>query len=100
MPNNTPLTVEVKGGELRIRIGTSTLRTAAEGSPEFAPAEDHKGPPYVKVESDAVLASEVCRELQREEEDGTTPLHLLFDEMFRAVYDDGGMAFEEESDAK
>ncbi len=95
MAADQPLRASLEGDELVIRIGTATLSHAAEHCPQLVPQPGKSDPPYCKVDDPEMLVRDVCRELQREEEDGTTPLHDLLDEAIAAAFDDGSLAFEE-----
>lgn len=80
-PRAAPMAVKIKGGILTISIGVETLKSAAERHEEFwLPMTDK----YSMVVSDADrFAKDVLLELEREEEDGSTPVHLLLD---KAIY--------------
>lgn len=93
---DTPLKCEVEGDELVIRIGLNTLVHAAENCPLFYNGTPGTFPPYEKVIDAGELADDVRRELLREEEDGTTPLHILFDNAIEKARDDGSLAFSED----
>lgn len=75
------MAVKIKGGVLTISIGVETLKFAAERHEEFwLPATDK----YSMIVSNADrFAKDVLLELEREEEDGSTPVHLLLD---KAIY--------------
>src|SRR5690606_3462728 len=93
---NTPLTVEVTDGELRIRVGLSTLKHCAEHNPLFRDSRLQEiKDVYCKVVDEAALGEDVARELKREREDGTTPVHLLLDQAMFDAWEDGSIAFEE-----
>lgn len=100
-----PLEVNVEGDELVIRIGLGTLAWCAEHNPLFyqydrhdeSPEHGHGEGPYCKVEDQEQLGHDVVRQLLHEQEDGTTPLHLLFDHAIQDAVDDGSMAFAEDS---
>jgi hypothetical protein len=94
-PADTPLKVEVENDQLVIRIGINTLAIAAENCPEFYQEND---PPYVTVSDPLELANDVVRELSREQEDGTTPVHLLLDRAILAAFENGSLGFDDESD--
>lgn len=91
-----PLQVEVDRGVLVIRIGINTLKDSAETGPAFWERypEDVGDGPWSSVNDANQLAHDVARELQREKEDGTTPLDLLLDKALRDAYDDGSIAFD------
>src|SRR5690606_36345212 len=95
---NRPLEVNIEDDELVIRIGIDTLAFSAEHCPSFFEYDKHAstGPPYCKIVDNMELAKDIRRELQREEENGTTPLHILLDECLVSARDDGSLAFEDE----
>lgn len=76
---NKPLTVEIKGDELRISIGINTLAYAVQMGGQW-------GSDFY-VNEPAAFAKSIETELQREEEDGTTPVHRLFDTVAVDAYD-------------
>jgi hypothetical protein len=82
----------IEGDQLVIRIGFEALKMAAEYCPEFQ-TEDCGDGPWETVVDVAELAKDVKRALEDEEEDGTTPLHKLFDDAFVAARDDGSAGF-------
>lgn len=93
-----PLEVNVEGDELVIRIGVNTLQHATEHCERLRDHRDRKhdfGGPYVEVVSSHVLADDVRGALNHEEEDGTTPVHVLFDDAVEAAFEDGSLAFAE-----
>lgn len=97
-PVDLPLQVAIEDEQLVIRIGIGTLAFAAEYCAEFYSEDIHQGSigPYVRVTNREALARDVVRALTSEEEDGTTPLHLLFDQAFVDARDDGSEGFEYE----
>ena len=98
-----PLEAAIEGDQLVIRIGLDTLAWAAERCPKFRNEElvlqgkqEDLGP-YVIVENKLELARDGVRELEREEEDGSTPLHYLLDEAIEKAYEEGSTGFTEDS---
>jgi hypothetical protein len=78
-----PLEVSVEDGEIVIRIGVDTLRVAVQSCPSLERYDADSGNFLEPIVLDADLfASEVVTELAREEEDGTTVVHQLFDQAF------------------
>lgn len=73
---NEPLKIEVADGRLVISIGVSTLAYAAAHSPEF----DCEDGSLLAVKDEEQFARHTACELEREEEDGTTPVHRILDE--------------------
>jgi hypothetical protein len=51
-----------------------------------------------KITDADVFASELCRELNREEEDGTTPIHRLFDKSINEALNQGALGIDEHED--
>ncbi len=99
-----PLEAAVEGDELVIRIGLGTLAFCAERNPLFYDYRKHDRKrfnygegPYCKVADQEELGRDTVRELLREQEDGTTPLHLLFDHATQDAAEDGSLAFDEAS---
>ena len=83
------LDVEIVDGELRIRIGVQTLAFAAENPPGRGLWDDGQ---QVSVLNADEWAEDVRRELLRDEEDGTTELHLLLDSAMRQACENGSAA--------
>lgn len=82
----SPLGVKIVDDQLQITIGIETLAFAAERYDYFWEGADDD----VKVTDPDEFAKDVVRELESEEEDGTTLVHLMFDKAFRAVVENGG----------
>ncbi|MVA23202.1 hypothetical protein V6582_17890 [Agrobacterium vitis] len=81
------LKVEVKDGILSISIGIALLSHAVQSQESW--------PENFYVDDIRDFAREVARELRREEEDGTTPVHRLFDKVADAVLESGGDGVDE-----
>jgi len=92
---NQPLKVSIEGDELVIRIGLETLEIATENCPEFFDDEKRPYPPYLKVEDSYVWALEIVSQLEKEQEDGTTPVHLLLDQAMFDAWEDGRFGLKE-----
>lgn len=94
---SSPLKVQIVDGELRISIGVGTLRFSAENSPDprLTWYDDAKSEfffyPIINSEE---FAKEVCSSLLKEEEDGTTLVHRLLDDVFVLVVEDGSLAID------
>ena len=75
-----PLSVEIEGNELVIRIGLDTLAVAVEYDPQLQVYDDdldeYFGP---KVTNESKWAKEIVHALNSEEEGGTTLVHLMLD---------------------
>jgi hypothetical protein len=83
------LAVKVEGGKLQISIGIALLAHAVQAQEQWP--EDW----YIDDVRD--FAREMARGLQREEEDGTTPVHRMLDAVAEAVLENGGDGLEEGS---
>ncbi len=93
------LSAHVVDGRLVISIGVETLAFAFDHS-EFAQPHDDESGEFVqafKVTSPVMFARAVARELEREQEDGTTPVHLLLDAACAGAVEDGCEGVEEGS---
>lgn len=87
MAKNKALSVTVTGGELVIRIGVDTLKWAAEHHEDFwLPSTDKY---TVAVSAPVKFAREVVKELRREEEDGSTLVHLMLDKAIAEAVEQG-----------
>ena len=85
---NKPLTVSMENGCLLISIGIDTLEHVVKHCPEF----DDVAPMPELADID-VLCSDIIQELEREEEDGTTPVHRLLDKAIYAAMENGSEGF-------
>lgn len=86
------LTIEVVEGEVRISIGLEILAFATEnGAPNF-PINDFKIDP-VKDSLYSEFGQSVKDQLLSEAEDGTTPVHLLFDGVVLEALEQGSLGF-------
>jgi hypothetical protein len=96
-PHNQPLEVEVVAGRLVISIGIDTLAFAADHHEEFTPYDDELGDWVQRwhVFEKGEFALEVARQMQREAEDGSTPLTRFQDKMFLSAVEDGCLGVEE-----
>lgn len=97
-----PLKVTVKDGLLRIEIGVNVLASAARFSDwanPFDEARDDNIRTFAILDP-AVLAIDVCNAMEREREDGSTPLSDFLDAMTQAALDDGSIACEYEQAIK
>lgn len=90
-----PLQVEVSDGELVIRIGIETLAFSAGRCQALLEYPGEHDPPYCKIVDANELALDVCRELQDEQDDGTTPLDELLDRCIVNARENGSAAFDE-----
>lgn len=83
----------VRDGFILIALPIANLGAALEG----AWASGHQDGRY-RVTDAEVFAKEVVHELNREQEDGTTPIHLLFDKCMYEAIDQGAEGVEEHPD--
>ena len=87
IPADEPLEVVLAGDRLVISIGVNVLAFAVgAGTQDFT------------ITDAALAAREILRELQREEEDGTTPVHKLLDQAAFDAWENGGEGFLEADD--
>ena len=100
--SNQPLTVEVRDEVMAISIGNDTLAWAFEHQEDNNPYDESLNDyrQAWKITEPLTFAWDVKCELQREEEDGTTPLHLLFDKVCMAAIENGCGGSEECTDNK
>ena len=88
MNSDQPLTIGVIDDKLVISIGLNILSHVAENCPLLREVEGE-----VKVEDLQSLAGDVIMALEDEQEDGTTPVHLLLDAAILAAYENGSLGF-------
>jgi hypothetical protein len=96
MSKDTPLSVVIENGELKIKIGIDCLASAIARGNDFH-RFDEKKDEYIRqfaITDSAKFTHDVARALQHEEEDGSTPLSKLLDEMGQAAIDDGSVGVE------
>lgn len=80
-----PLTVEVEDDRLVISIGIDALATAVTGA-------DFWDEDTMRIRDRDELARDIVRELEDEQDDGTTPVHLMIDAAAEAAVDNGSTA--------
>ena len=91
MSKNAPLSVTISNGELIIAVGIDCLASAIAAGNDFHHFDEEKDE-YIRnfaITDAKEFAQDVMLALQHEEEDGSTPLSKLFDEMGQAAIDDG-----------
>lgn len=88
---DTPLKVEIKDGEIVIRIGIDVLKMAAEQCPGIIDWEGEYDYPWIKIDDADEFAKDVVQGLLREEEDGSTTISDCFDEAIKLAVDDGSI---------
>ncbi len=81
------LSVKIADGKLVISIGINVLCFSAENCERFYDGDRDKY--TLKVTNKRKFAGEIVRALEREEEDGTTPVHVLLDNAFEVAMEDG-----------
>jgi len=88
-----PLTVEIKDDELVIRVGIDVIKWALEHHEDAQPYNEETNKYEQKwIVSDlAKFANDVLRALEREEEDGTTPLIEFLEKMCMEALEDGSI---------
>jgi len=92
-----PLSVKVDGGRLVISIGVDTLAWATRHAEHLMEYDEKSGEFLGYVISDPdEFARDVVIELEQEEEDGTTPVHLLLDKATEAAINNGSLGVAEE----
>lgn len=87
-PRDHGLQAEIIDGKIVISIGINVLAFACDtGHPENQANE------FSIVDKDQ-FAKDIMNEITREEEDGTTPLHRLFDQATLDAIDQGSLGIE------
>ena len=92
-----PLSCKVEGDELVIRIGIGTLAWAAQSERRDTPFwvyewEKAEYVPRWKIINNSEWAKDVVREINREEEDGSSLLTNLLDKASENALDQGSIA--------
>ena len=87
MSDKTPLVVEIADDMLVIKLGIETLRMCCDHNPAFYDGES--GRQMYTVTDPKAFASEVCRMLESEEEDGSTLVTKMLDAAMEDAIDDG-----------
>ena len=96
MGKERPLNVTVKDGELVIRIGVNVLASAVARGDDFHEYDDPSDQ-YLRnfaITDATQFARDVAIALEHEEENGSSPLTRLLDEMAQAAIDDGSTGVE------
>lgn len=84
------LKTEVKGGKLVISVGVDTLAFAAQrfyDEEAFQNSEGSEDEAEFRIVDADEFAESVLEALEKESEDGTTPVHLLLDAAFKWLTD-------------
>lgn len=94
------LEVKLENDVITISIGIDTLAFAAKHAPDGLFYDKLFNPegPIKKIIDKKEFAKDVVYELQREEEDGTTMVHLLFDKAINDAVDNGTCSCEYKGD--
>lgn len=88
-----PARAIIEGDNIVIRVPISALPVAFDFSP-LTPRDDEADAKYF-VSDTAEFAKSVCRRLNKEEEDGTTPIHLMLDSAMEEALEQGDEGLEE-----
>lgn len=81
------LKVQIEGSEIVIRLPLDTLKHCTDFHPELDGD--------VAITDIKVFADDVVAELEREEEDGTTPVRSMFDAVIVTAIENGSEGCEE-----
>lgn len=84
-----PLTCKIVDGKLVVSIGFDALAFAAANCEHFWDGESDTDVPCVKITDNALFATEVCRYLNVEEEDGATLATKMIDTAIINAVEDG-----------
>ena len=90
---STGASAVIKDGKIEISIDIDALPLIVSGS---CCCDGLDG--LWKVTDQAVFAKEVCHALNDEREDGTTPVHIMFDKAFMGAIEQGAEGIEEVSE--
>lgn len=75
-----PDLVNIEGGEIVIRVKIDALPIAVGFLQDLTKYDEKSGEFFeARVTDPRVLAEEIVRALRQEQEDGTTPIHEMFD---------------------
>ena len=97
MTDSTGAKAVIRNGKIEISIDVDALPVIVSGSCCFSGGL--LGGLW-KVTDAAVFAKEVCSSLNREREDGTTRVHIMFDEAFEHAIDQGAEGIESVTEAE
>ena len=88
--SNKRLTVKIVDGVLTIAIGMGTLATAIRCNPDLQAWDEVTGKDYEPTITDAtVFGKELVRALEDEDEEGSTPVHLMLDAAVMSAIENG-----------
>jgi hypothetical protein len=95
------LHVELHDEVITITLPIKDLKFAVQASPFFEHYDEESGEFLEpKITNSRAFADDVVRELVREEEDGTTIVHKMFDQAFENAVDQGAEGIVLPSDKK
>lgn len=86
------LEVKLDNGRLVISVGIGIMAHAIQAAEQSSP-----WPEDWYIESPRGFAADIVRELLREEEDGTTPVHRMLDKAAESALEAGSLSCEEGS---
>lgn len=81
-----PLTIEVSDGRLIISVGVETLKYCHNLSEGERDVDFEQG---FRIGDALGFAKDMAAQLRKEQDDGTTPVHLLIDQAIQDAADDG-----------
>jgi hypothetical protein len=86
MSKDQPLRIGIENDELVVRIGISALAFGMKAGDEWGGEI---------IEDELQFAKDVARELEREDEAGSTEFHLLLDRLGNKAVENGSIAISE-----
>lgn len=94
---NQSLIAEIKDDQIIIRVGIDTIKWALEHHIESQPYNEEKSEYEQKwvVSDPGEFAQDVMHSMEREEEDGTTPLIEFLDKMCMDALENGSIGVDE-----
>ena len=95
MSNGNGLFVGLEGDAIVIRLPIDILVWVTENGSEHEEWTDSGEYVNSKVVDRDVFVRDVLDELEREEEDGTTPVHLLIDRAISLAIDNGSLGIDD-----
>lgn len=98
MGRDNEVKAKIIEGRLVISLRVSTLAHAVRHSQHFFDCEENGT--KLKITNEAVFAASVAQALNREEEDGSTPITRMLDDAVEWVSEQGEEGIEEEENFK
>lgn len=89
MSEDNNATAIIEYGSIVIRVDIATIQTVMDGGYSC-----NAYPERYKVTDTAAFAKEIVRELNSEDEEGTTPIHKLFDAAINEAINQGAQHVE------